>query len=104
MASRRQKQRYFHGGVPRLQPLSPILSAVTLGHVYSYGRRTLTPGSVPYDPSLVYLTTDLSAATGFAARYVDPSTGATGGGWAYEVDPSSSPARTQIFPSTPKFS
>ncbi|HXH81104.1 hypothetical protein [Nocardioides sp.] len=101
MATHRRRERYFHGGVPGLRTRSEILSADSLGLRYNYDRRTLVPGSVPYDPSLVYFTTDLSVAIGFAARYVNHVTGATGGGWVYEVTPSRQPHPDPDFPFHP---
>lgn len=99
---RRHRPRYYHGGAPGLAAQEHIVSAADLGHVYVHGYATGSSALDVYDPSLVYISTDLDVAIGFAARYVDPQTAITGGGWVYEVTPSETPAPDPDWPVFPE--
>lgn len=81
----RPSQRLFHVGAPRIQVKGVLLPASRLGLRVDYSKPAFASGSITYDPSKVYVTTDVDIATGYAARYVDPVTGQVGGGWVYEV-------------------
>lgn len=65
---------YYHGGVPGKQPGDRIVPAAHLGLDYSTAY-SWAPGTLPqvprYRPDLVYFTTHLGVARGYAARYMN---------------------------------
>lgn len=93
----RPSQRLFHGGAPRIRINGLLLPADRLGLRVDYSSPAFAAGSIAYDPSKVYVTTDVGVATGYAARYVDPATGLVGGGWVYEVATTEPPVSDPDF-------
>lgn len=66
---------FYHGGVPGKQPGDPIFPAIQIGLDYT-AAYVWAPGVMPqmpkYRPDLVYFSTHLGVARGYAARYQDP--------------------------------
>lgn len=77
---------YFHGGVPGKSPGDMVWSAQRLGFAFQY-----RASEAPYDPSYVYISTDVNVATTYASRYVDFYSNREGYGDVYEVEPLETP-------------
>lgn len=86
--------RFFHGGVPGLQPGDDVLSATRLNRRYAYHHPS---AAARYDPNYVYFTTHLGTARAYAARYLDRS-GRPRPGDVYEVEPARATTEDPDYP------